>query len=88
MYIQFEAPSDNKSKRKDGPIKRSVKKGLLYLLTTVTSKANPDYDHKIEYVKRWLVEFDNETVLPEREIGLDKGGRVIMKMPFQSNYGY
>ena len=26
--------------------------------------------------------------IPEREIGLDKEGRVILKMPYKDNYGY
>ncbi|MFI0428505.1 hypothetical protein [Mariniflexile sp. HMF6888] len=31
---------------------------------------------------------DDETGIPEREIGMDKDGRIIVKMPFKNNYGY
>jgi hypothetical protein len=58
------------------------------ILTNGIPKANPDFDDKIDEVQYWLVECDNETGIPEREIGLDKEGKVILKMPFKDNYGY
>lgn len=61
---------------------------MLGILTTIIPKANPDFEDKIDEVEYWLVECDNETGIPEREIGLDKEGRVILKMPFKDNYGY
>lgn len=87
-YIQFDAPKSDNQAAKDGLIKRSLKKVLVGILTKVIPKANPDFDDKIDEVQYWLVECDNETGIPEREIGLDKEGRVIIKMPYKDNYGY
>lgn len=39
-------------------------------------------------MKTWLLEFEDDHSPPLREIGLDKGAKVIMKMPFGENYGY
>jgi hypothetical protein len=87
-YIQFDAPKNDSHSAKDGLIKSSLKKALVGILTKIIPKANPDFDDKIDEVQYWLVECDNETGTPEREIGLDKEGRVILKMPFNDNYGY
>ena len=87
-YIQFDAPKSDKQTAKDGLIKTALRKALVDFLTKVIPKANRDFDDKIDEVQYWLVECDNETGIPEREIGLDKEGRVILKMPFKDNYGY
>lgn len=86
-YIQFDAPKSNRPLAKDGLIKSSLKKALTSILTTIIPKANPDFDQKIDEVRFWLVEFDNDGI-PVREIGLDKEKRVILKMPYKDNYGY
>jgi hypothetical protein len=87
-YIQFDAPKSDSQTEKDGLIKSSLKKAFVCILTKSIPKANPDFDDKIDEVKYWLVECDNDTGVPEREIGLDKEGRVLLKMPFKDNYGY
>jgi hypothetical protein len=87
-YIQFDAPKSDNQTPKYGLIKSAFKKALVGVLTKVIPKANPDFDNKIDEVQYWLVECDNDTGIPEREIGLDKEGRVILKMPFKDNYGY
>ena len=83
-YIQFHAPKNDIRTAKDGLIKSSLKKVLLGILTKIIPKGNPDFDDKIKEVQYWLVECDNETGTPEREIGLNKEGRVIMKMPYSA----
>jgi hypothetical protein len=87
-YIQFEAPNNYDQTAQDGLIKSSLKKALVGILATFTPKANPDFDYKIDEVKYWLLECDNKTRIPEREIGLDKDGRVLLKMPYKDNHGY
>lgn len=87
-YIQFDAPKNDSRSAKDGLIKSSLKKAVAGILTKIIPKANPDFDDKIDEVKYWLVACDNATGIPQREIGLDKEGRVILKMPFKDNYGY
>jgi len=87
-YIQFDALKSERHSAKDGLIKSSLKKALVGIMTKIIPKANPDFDDKIDEVQYWLVECDNETGIPQREIGLDKEGQVILKMPYKANYGY
>ena len=87
-YIQFKAPKTEKIIQSDGIVKRTFKNAIIEILTGIIPKANPDFDSKIDLVDNWLVEFDFETVIPDREIGLNKNGQVILKLPFKNNYGY
>ncbi|WP_146130047.1 hypothetical protein [Aurantibacter aestuarii] len=57
-------------------------------MSTIIPKANPDFEEKIDFVETWIVELDNETGIPKREIGMDKDGRIILKMPYKKNYGF
>ena len=85
-YIQFEAPKhETRTEKKSLPTK--VFEGVFDILTKFIPKGMPDFENKIDEVKYWLVECDNEGV-PAREIGLDKERQVILKMPFKDNYGY
>lgn len=65
--------------------KRSIFEKLLSFLIP---KANPDFEDKMHKVSDWLLEFENENSKPNREIGLDVSRKVILKMPYQKNYGY
>jgi hypothetical protein len=87
-YIQFELPKSEQKTHADGIVKRNFKKALIGILSVIVPKANPDFENKIDLVEKWIVELDNETGIPEREIGMDKKGRIIVKMPFKNNYGY
>ena len=81
-------PKSEDNAQTDGIIKRNLKKAVIGILGTIIPKANPDFENKIKHVETWIVELDNETGIPEREIGMDKSGRIIVKMPFKNNYGY
>jgi len=87
-YIQFCLTISDNQTAEDGLKRGSLKRMLVGILTKVLPKANPDFDDKVDEVKYWLVECDNETGIPQREIGLDKEGRVILKIPYKNNYGY
>ncbi len=87
-YIQFNAPRSCDKALKDGWLKSSFKKVLVGILHMFIPKANPDFENKIDVVKYWLIECDEDTGIPEREIGLDSEGRVILKIPYEKNYGY
>jgi hypothetical protein len=87
-YILFDALKNDSHSSKNGFIKNSLKEALIGFLTKIIPKANPDFDNKLDEVQYWLVECDNETGIPKREIGLDKEGQVILKMPFKDNYGF
>jgi hypothetical protein len=87
-YIQFEVPKNEKQTATDGKVKKSLKKAVIGILTSVILKANPDYDKEIDKVKSWLIELETETGIPKREIGLNNLGEPILKMPYKNNYGY
>jgi hypothetical protein len=88
IYIQFDEPKRESLTSKDGIIKSSLKRVLISVLEKVIPKANPDFEDKIDGVKHWLLEFDINTEIPQREIGMDKEGKVILIMPYKSNYGF
>ena len=87
-YIQFDAPKSSHKSSKDGLIKTALIKAFEGILTTIIPKANPDFDGKINGVACWLVECDTDSGIPEREIGINNEGHVLLKMPFKNNYGY
>ena len=86
IYLSFEVQLDieNVNKNKLPLIKILVKKILFFLLPV----ANPDFELQIDNVKTWILEFNDKHSIPIREIGLNNQGKVILKMPFNSNYGY
>jgi hypothetical protein len=87
-YIRFEAPQSVRKTKSERSFKRSIKRVVINLLTKIIPTANPDYEDKISKVRYWLIECDSISGVPQREIGLDSQGGVIMKMPFNKNYGY
>ncbi|OEY71727.1 hypothetical protein [Salegentibacter salarius] len=87
-YIKFKAPKPGHQSQTDGIIKQTFKKAVNGILTSLIPKANPDFDHRINLIENWLIEFDSESGIPEREIGLDKNELPILKMPYKNNYGY
>ena len=58
------------------------------VLESIVPIANPDFENKIGEVAFWLIEFENDSYYPNREIGLDSSGKTIMIMPWKKNYGY
>lgn len=87
-YIQFQAPKSATKAKTENSLKRSIKNFTTNILTKVLPVANRDFENKIDNVEYWLLECDKLNGIPQREIGLDKQGRVIMKMPFDDNCGY
>lgn len=61
---------------------------FVRILTIIIPKANPNFDDKLDKVNVWLVEFDTETGIPQRELGIDMEGNTIVKMPYEDNYGF
>lgn len=85
VYIQFQVPKKTEIKSSS---QSSIKNFAKNILAKIFPVANPEFENKIDDVEYWLVECDKESGIPQREIGLDQQGRVIMKMPFKDNYGY
>lgn len=87
-YLQFELPKNIVTSSTGSFLKNWLMKLFERIVTTIIPKANQDFDDKIDKVKLWLVEFDTETGIPQRELGLDMEGKTIVKMPYKDNYGY
>ena len=87
-YIQIEIDQTAAEKRPENHLKRSLKRNIISLLSKAIPIANPDFDEKIDKVKYWLIECDQTSGIPEREIGLNSNRVVILKMPYEENYGY
>lgn len=89
IYLKFKV---DKGKSPDDKPKtwltNTFEEFAVKVLTKIIPKANPDFDDKIDDVNEWLLEFDEETETPEREIGINNRGQTIMIMPFGRNYGY
>jgi len=83
-YIKFRYP-DSKVKKVPGNIGKRLAKVVLESIVPI---ANPDFDKKIDKVATWLIEFENDSYYPNREVGLDSSGKTIMIMPWEKNYGY
>ena len=83
-YIKFRYP-DSKVKKVPENIGKRLAKVVLESIVPI---ANPDFEKKIDIVAFWLIEFENDSYYPNREIGLDSSGKTIMIMPWEKNYGY
>jgi hypothetical protein len=83
-YIKFRYP-DSKVKKVPENIGKRLAKVVLGSIVPI---ANPDFEKKIDKVAFWLIEFENDSYYPNREIGLDSSGKTIMIMPWEKNYGY
>jgi hypothetical protein len=88
VYIKFELHQKGFHSEKESSFIRSLKQTTTNLLSRVFPVANPDFESRIEDVRYWLVECDKESGIPQREVGLNENGQVILKMPFKDNYGY
>jgi len=83
-YIKFKS-SDSVIQKVPGNIGKRLPKVILESIVPI---ANPDFENKIGEVAFWLIEFENDSYYPNREIGLDSSGKTIMIMPWEKNYGY
>lgn len=88
IYLKFEAPKTEKEEGKPNKVKMFLVESAIGILNKIIPEANPDYDNKIDDVKTWLVEINDKDGYPNREIGIDENGFVIMTMPDDKNYGY
>lgn len=87
IYIKFNALKG------ESPVQQ---KGLKYvlgniafkILSTVIPKANPDFDHLIDKVEYWKIEYHPQENFTCREIGFDRHQNPIIGMPYKNNYGY
>jgi hypothetical protein len=78
-YIKFKSPKTGVRKTPENIGKRIAKA----ILTTNIPVANPDFENKMDEVSTWLIEFENDSYYPNREVGLDSLDKPIMIMPWK-----
>ena len=83
-YLIFQQPIKSYNKNSSQFFRKIIKKILAILLPV----SNPDFEEKLDKVRYWLLEFENNNDYPIREIGLDEDNCPIVKMPYKENYGY
>lgn len=83
-YIKIKSKSWGAENKKGNIVMRLI----LSFLKLIVPMANPDFDDRINLVAYWLLEFEDEHSIPDREIGIGINGDVLMKMPYKNNYGY
>jgi hypothetical protein len=50
--------------------------------------SNPDFTNILSQVALWLIEFEDDSYYPNREIGVDANETPIVIMPWKRDYGY
>ena len=88
VYIQFQAPKSQITTEIENSLKRCYGNLVTNILTVIFPVANSDFGNKINDVKYWLIECDTKSGVPQREIGLNFQGEVLVKMPYKANYGF
>jgi hypothetical protein len=84
QYIKFNfTPSTPEAKKKNNR-KAKILGAILFFIP----KGNPEYDEIIGDVAEWQLEIDTSDNLPNRELGKDINGNIILIMPWRDNYGY
>jgi hypothetical protein len=87
-YIKFKLPENISETPKDGILKKLFFNLLGSILFKIIPKANPHFGDFIDDVVYWILECETDSGIPNREIGIDKNEKVILKMPFKNDYGY
>ncbi|WP_309609117.1 hypothetical protein [Flavobacterium sp.] len=85
IYFKFQY---NSQKEVSNKRKSIFSKFAEKILTSFIPISNPDFSDKIDDVLEWNIEYNMEENCIEREIGLDNKNIVIVKMPFNNNYGF
>jgi hypothetical protein len=88
LRLKFNKRTNNRQNKENSWLVTLLENSMIKVLTTIIPKANPDFEKEIDNVHEWLIEFNKDTEVPQREIGVDNNGRMIMIMPFRKNYGY
>lgn len=87
VYIKLKNPKGEPSPP-SGLLKRTIVNAVVKIVTTIISKANPDFEHLLDKVDYWKIEFNKTENATWREIGFDKDGVSIVAMPLGDNYGF
>ncbi len=84
IYIKFPVLESDRKKVPEFISKRLVKE----ISDQPAPISNPDFIVVFPKVAFWLIEFEDDSYYPNREIGLNESGIPIVIMPWKTNYGY
>jgi hypothetical protein len=87
-YIKFSLPVSKVSGGNGLIFIRFCMRFIVKVMYLIFPVAKIDFEGLINKVNFWLLEIDRHTELPNREIGLDENGKVLVAMPLGKNYGY
>jgi len=82
VYI-IETPLGTGPHRQRGLAPRAVE----HVLRAIIPAANPDFEHCYDSVRKWWIEIDSRGE-PQRELGFDERGDVIVAAPMGKNFGF
>lgn len=87
IYLKFAAPK-KADVPESGHLQRMIENAIEKVISSIIPKANPDFDHLINKVKYWKIEFDVNNGVTIREIGYCADEKPIVAMPKGENYGF
>ena len=83
-YLRFPILKSDYNKTPEAISERLVKE----VFNEQAPISNPDFTNILSQVAFWLIEFEDDSYYPNREIGLDANETPIVIMPWKRNYGY
>ncbi|MGB1293979.1 MAG: hypothetical protein ACPG6V_00765 [Flavobacteriales bacterium] len=86
-YYQFNHPDYIKSD-KDKKSNSTLEDFIINALKALIPVGNPDFQDQLKRVESWLVEYDHDSKMTTREIGLNNKGEVLFILPLEKNLGY
>lgn len=85
-YIEWIPPEEIQDLKPDSPVVRHFKKMVIWVLSHIIPKDNPDFENEYDNVTKWWLEIEDNG-LPSREIGFDINGKAIVIGPISGNFG-
>ena len=79
-YVSYQEPSDSVPESEFWP------RWIENVLVRIVPLACPDFHEKYDEVRFWWLEL-NEDEIPQRELGFNAQGEVIVAAPIGQNYG-
>ncbi len=80
LYIKFKVTRSTLAEKKKNLFYKKIITKILFF----KPKGNPDFDDLIDGVSEWHLEINTHDNLPNREVGLNQNGQVILIMPWHN----
>ena len=83
IYLKFIDSPSKIEENPSGNFLTFLKEIAIKFLFLLIPKANPDFEHLLDNVDYWKIEFNVEENATWRELGFDENGNSIVAMPFR-----